>query len=142
VIDVLAVVGSTEFACLRGFALAHQVIHDELVTHRPDALTSGGADGVDTLAETLAGVLHIPTRIYPPRVRRWAGPSGYRERNQRIADTCTRALRIVCANSTTYGSGWTCERVREHGNPVRTVVIHPDGRTVDSGWVQPVASLF
>lgn len=141
-IDVLAVVGSTRFTCAHGLALAHQVIHDELVTHRPDALTSGGADGVDKLSEHLAAPLHIPTRIYLPKVKRWAGPGGFRERNQRIADTCTRALRIVCAESKTYGSGWTCERACEQGKPVRVVVIHPDGRLVDSGWPQPVAALF
>lgn len=133
--DILAIVGSVSFACPDAIHVVHQIIGDELAWRRPDEVTSGGADGVDTAAEQIAAEFNIPTpHIFRPTARRWHGPGGFKERNQRIADTCTRALRIVCAQSKTYGSGWMVDEAQRQGKPVRRVVIAADGAVTDSGW--------
>lgn len=133
-VDVLAVVGSTSFVCPDGLAIARQIIVDELTERRPDQVVSGGAAGIDTLAVDIATRLGIDCVERHPGMRRWDGPNGFKARNLLIARDATRALRIVCAKSRTYGSGWTCERVQAQRKPVRQVVIHPDGTVVDSGW--------
>ena len=132
--DVLAIVGSVRFTAAGWPAIVRRIVDDELAAHRPDAVVSGGAAGVDTAAEAAARRHGIEFIGHRPTVRRWAGPGGFMERNQRIADTCTRALRIHCADSTTYGSGWTVARAAERGVPVRHVQINSDGTVVDSGW--------
>lgn len=132
--DILAIVGSVKFACPDGPVIAVQIINAELLARRPDAITSGCAEGVDQAGEQAADLRSIEFIGYPPKRRQWHGPGGFKERNQRIADTCTRALRIVCAESKTYGSGWTVDRAAEQGKPVRRVVIHTDGTVTDSGW--------
>lgn len=132
--DILAIVGSTWFACPDGLAIARLVIVDELTARRPDTVTSGGAPGVDTIGQEAAERFGIGTDVFPPKVHRWNGRGGFKERNQKIADRCSRALRIVCAESTTYGSGWTCLQVQRQGKPVRTVVIDRGGGVTDSGW--------
>ncbi len=138
--DILAVVGSVTFACAeRGdVAVAYlvaQIVADELVWRTPDEVTSGGADGVDTWAEQTCAELGVPTpNIYRPTARRWHGPGGFKERNQKIADRCTRLLAIRCAESRTYGSGWTRDEAKRQGKPTRTVTIHRDVRVDDTGW--------
>jgi hypothetical protein len=131
--DILAVVGSTKFAVPNGLHVARLVILEEVSTNRPDAIVSGGAEGVDTLAEEIAHAHNIRFIGRPAKVRRWEGAGGFRERNLQIANTCTRALRVVCAYSKTYGSGWTVDRAAEMGKPVRRVVIADT--CTDSGWV-------
>lgn len=132
--DILAVVGSVKFAHPDGRSIAEQIIRDELGSRRPDVVTSGGAAGVDTLGERAAADRGIATAIFRPQVNRWHGPSGFRSRNLQIAHTCTRALRIVCAGSTTYGSGWTVDEAQRMSKPVRRVIVGLDGTVTDSGW--------
>ncbi len=132
--DVLAIVGSVEFVCPAGEAIARQLVVEELTTRRPDKVVSGGAAGVDTIADEEAAKVDVPFAAFPPKERRWDGPNGFKARNIVLSNACTRALRIVCAKSRTYGSGWTCDRAERQGKPVRRIVIHPDGTWTDSGW--------
>jgi hypothetical protein len=141
--DVLAVVGSVRFACAeRGdIAMAHlvaQIVGDELVWRRPDLVVSGGADGVDTWGVQTAAEVGVPYREFLPKHRRWA-PDGFKARNLRIVEACSRLLAIRCAEATTYGSGWTFDRARERGKPVRLVRISSVGEVDDSGWMAPNA---
>lgn len=132
--NILAIVGSTTFAYPGGEAVARRIIHAELLATNPNVVVSGGAVGVDTIAVAVAAHLGIPVREFQPKAHRWGAVGGFRERNRVIAGTCTRALRIVCATSTTYGSGWTVDRAERQGKPVRRVVIAADGSVTDSGW--------
>ncbi len=132
--DILAIVGSVEFACPDGEAIARRLVADELTSRRPDRVVSGGAKGVDTIGVAVAAQLGIDYTEHHPGVRRWDGPNGFKARNQLIARDCTRALRIVCAKSRTYGSGYCVDLAQRRGKPVRRVVIHPDGTWTDSGW--------
>jgi hypothetical protein len=132
--SILAIVGSVRFACPDGPAIAAWIVGDELLWRTPDAVTSGCAEGVDTIGENAAGESHVDFIPHPPKVRSWHGPGGFKERNQAIADTCTRLLRIACAETKTFGGGWTAREAQRQGKPVRHVIVHRDGRVDDSGW--------
>lgn len=139
--DILAIVGSVRFTCPDGLIIARNLICGELDRERPGLITSGGAVGVDTLAEQAAAKYRLPSRIYRPTVRRWAGSGGFAERNLRIARACTRLLRIACAESRTFGSGWTALQATKLRRPVRTVIVGRDGTFADSGWPDKAAQL-
>ncbi|MBQ1047827.1 hypothetical protein KBX50_05060 [Micromonospora sp. C51] len=113
--DVLAIVGSTWFADVTAFDTARTEILGVFHRRRPDAVVSGGAPGIDSLAARLAREHGIPVQEHLPRQRRWAGEGGFEERNLLIARDCTRLMRIACRWSPTYGSGWTLEQARRLG---------------------------
>lgn len=133
--DILAIVGSAPhnnrpaFACPRGLVIAAQQIEVVLTMVTPDMVISGGAPGVDELAEQEAMTLGIPFRPIRPRGRypTWDSDGGYRERNEKVAQECTRLLRIACAESRSYGSGWTADRAEELGKTVERFWIDRDG---------------
>lgn len=115
---VLAIVGSVSLA---GNAEAEAVIERVLDAHRPEAVVSGGADGIDTMAVEAAKRRGISAFEFRPKTRRWH--DGFRPRNRQIAEACDALVRIVAANSTTYGSGWTRDRAKEMGKPTEEYVI-------------------
>lgn len=118
----LAIVGSTS---LDGDAEAARIIDEVLDLYRPTVVVSGGAPGIDTMAVRMAQASGISTMEFFPQVRRWAGAGGFRERNLKIAEACDRLVRIVSAESTTYGSGWTRDRAAELGKPTEEFVVKP-----------------
>lgn len=136
--DTLAIVGSAPrnglpaFACRNGMVIAAWIIEFVLRDQRPDKIVSGGAEGIDTLADLGARKHHIDFKALTPAVRRWAGPGGFMERNVEIVDDCDRLLRICCAESRSYGSGWTADLASRLGRPVERLFIHRDG-TVTRG---------
>jgi hypothetical protein len=138
--DILAIVGSVKFACPDGLHIVTHVIVHEFKVRRPDRFTSGGADGTDLQAEGLADELGIPKSIHLPKNRRWA-PEGVKARNILVAAECTRLLAIRCAESKTFGSGYTRDLAAKRGKPTRTVTIHRDGRVDDTGWPEPEPQL-
>lgn len=121
---ILAVVGST---LLAGNPKARIFIAHAFRTFQPDGFTSGGAEGIDSMAERYAretwGLPDSRIFIYRPRIHQWAGPDGFRDRNLKIAQTCDALVRIVSDRTTTYGSGWTRDRVRELGKPTADFVV-------------------
>lgn len=107
--------GGFRFRAPDALPRAATIIRAVIADARPNLIISGDCPygGVDDLAEQLATEAGIPFKAYPATTRRWDGVGGYRERNLKIAGVCTRLLRIVCAYSTTYGSGWTRDRVAD-----------------------------
>lgn len=91
----------------------------ELAIHKtfPDKIISGGADGIDTVAERVATWLQIPFKKYLPENKRWE-PNGFKARNIRIAEECTHMLCIRTSQSKTFGSGWTANYAEELGKTV------------------------
>lgn len=116
----LAIVGSVYLA---GNAEAQAIIDRVLDEYQPDVVVSGGADGIDTMAENSAIARGIETDIQRPIRMRWDGIGGFKERNQKIADICTRLVRVISSKTTTYGSGWTRDRAREQGKPTEEYII-------------------
>lgn len=113
----LAVVGSTSFEELYGLDIAEWIIKRALVHFDPEVVISGGARGVDRLAEKLAIDHGFRTTIHDPAHPRWE-PHGYKDRNLRIAQDCTHLIAIRCRASTTYGSGWTYQQTKRLGKTV------------------------
>lgn len=114
----LAVVGSTS---LQGNADAARVIEDVLDRYKPDAVISGGALGIDTMAVQAARARGIECVEHFPGERGWE--RGFKPRNLRIAHDCTHLVRIVAAGSKTYGSGWTRDRAAEMGKPTEEILL-------------------
>ena len=116
----LAIVGST---CLEGNADAERAVESVLDRYQPSVVVSGGAPGVDTIAEHAAIRRGIATEIYRPTRRAWKGPGGYEERNMKIAVACDQLVRIVSSLSTTYGSGWTRDKAKGMKKDTEEIVI-------------------
>ena len=113
---ILAIVGST---CAREEDVI-PIVHRIIQQYRPRAVVSGGAEGVDSIAERVAKLVGLPVIECQPARKEWAC---YRERNILIAELCGRLVRIVSQRSTTYGSGWTLSHARSLGKPVEEIVV-------------------
>ena len=101
---MLAIVGSRT---LDGNANARIAIASVIEQYRPSVVVSGGAVGIDTMAEKMARALGVDTLIMLPTVQKWDGLGGYKERNARIVESCDRLVCIFDPDSETRGSGWT-----------------------------------
>lgn len=112
----LAIVGSVKVA-EEQIILAKRLIVKTIGLLGPDEIISGGAEGIDTIAESEANKLEIEFLKFLPRNKRWE-PQGYKERNLRIAEYCDALLCIRTHQSTTYGSGWTADAAEKLGKDV------------------------
>lgn len=112
---ILAIVGSTS---LEGNEEARQKVVEVINDHRPRRIVSGGAKGIDTMAENAADERGIEKSIHHPTVRRWWGDGGFKERNSKIAEEAECLVRISDPASKTYGSGWTADYAESLGKPV------------------------
>lgn len=125
----LAIVGSTSFVNPLGERIAKDLIIEVVKAYRARIgwLISGGAQGVDSWAAMTGHALGVSVIEHLPRNKRWE-PEGYKERNETIAQDCTHLLRISCAKSKTYGSGWTADRAQQLGKRVWRFVVPENGR--------------
>lgn len=112
----LAIVGSVNVN-EQQLRFAKAVIQGVLIFYMPDVIISGGAKGIDSLAEEEAELLYLHREIFLPKNARWE-PEGYKERNLQIAEDCTHLLCIRTKQSTTYGSGWTADQAERLGKTV------------------------
>lgn len=117
----LAIVGSTNVT-EEQLKTAKAIIQGILIFYMPQVVISGGAKGIDSLAEDEALLLNMKTVIHYPLNQKWA-PNGYQARNIKIAEDCTHLLCIRTQQSTTYGSGWTADRAEELGKTVWRLTI-------------------
>lgn len=116
---ILAIVGSVNFTHDGDTTAAVKRVRYAIDRLAPDRIVSGGADGMDTIAARIGRELDIDVKEYLPKVRCWAGPGGFKERNIKIAENCTHLLRIYCLSSRTYGSGWTADLAEQLGRQVQ-----------------------
>lgn len=119
----LAIVGTRLLECPNDELRARQRIEQAIHRLKPAVIISGGAKGVDTIAEQVALSLGYSEAegtlvIHRPKVKRFHGPGGYRERDLLIATECTHLLRLSCKEATTYGSGFTADEAERQGKPV------------------------
>lgn len=113
----LAIVGSISLA---DNAEAAAIIEKVLDQYQPALVISGGAPGIDTMAEAAAKARGIPTSIHLPRASAW---EFYKARNLKIAMECEHLVRIVSADSSTYGSGWTRDQAKKLGKPTEEYIV-------------------
>ena len=114
----LAIVGSRLF---EGNKLVDAIVGDIIFTNSPKEILSGGAKGVDEMADMWACGFGIGTKIYRPQIYQWAG--GFKERNMRIADECDVLYAILSPKSKTYGAGWTADYAEKIGKEVHRITI-------------------
>lgn len=86
-------------------------------SHYECTLISGGAAGVDSIAEDECRQAGWDSEIYYPSLLQWE-PNGYKDRNLKIAEACDVLYCIRSRESQTYGSGWTADRAEEMGKKV------------------------
>jgi hypothetical protein len=99
----LAIVGSRS---LKGNPKAWICVLSWVERTKPCLVISGGAEGVDTMAEQAADMLCIPKDIKYPKSKNWAG---YSARNMLIAESCDTLLCIYDPDSLTHGGEWTAD---------------------------------
>lgn len=120
---VLVIVGSRDLA---GNDDAYRAIQREVELHRPQQVVSGGADGIDTMAEEVAYALGYDgeqVHIELPLIHQWGGEGGFRWRDARMAQAAECAVRIYSDTTRTYGSGWTVDTAECRGARVTRIRI-------------------
>ncbi len=83
-------------------------------------IISGGAEGVDSIAEEVARSFNIPFIAYLPEGNKWGD---YEKRNKQIVEGCDMLLAIRYSESKTYGSGWTRDYAIKLGKKVVSIEI-------------------
>jgi DNA recombination-mediator protein A len=130
----LAIVGSRD---VPRYA-AESIIREAILSHKPKAVISGGATGIDTFAVEIAKEMGILTIEILPTQHSWAAPErgqpvtsvqpdgsmkilvdgGFQARNGHVATMCDCLVRIASHTSKTYGSGWTADQAEALGKHV------------------------
>lgn len=123
----LAIVGSSVLSDTQievaAWLISHILRADD---EQPEEVVSGGAVGIDTIAEEAANDYLIPTKIFLPDIHRWEGTDtqkGFKARNIEIAEYCDELLCIRSEKSKTYGSGWTADYAEKLGKVVRRLKV-------------------
>lgn len=106
---------------------------DELI------IISGGAKGIDSIAQQVAENFQIKVQIFKPEIHKWedeGGKTGFKTRNIEIAEECDRLyclpankrniLCYHCDNAKEFphevtGGCWTANKARELGKEVRVM---------------------
>jgi predicted Rossmann fold nucleotide-binding protein DprA/Smf involved in DNA uptake len=81
----------------------------------PELIVSGGARGIDSLAERYAKEHNIPTKIFPAEWGRLGKSAGY-VRNALIVDACTHVLAIY--DGVSKGTAHTINLARQKNKVV------------------------
>jgi hypothetical protein len=99
---------------------AELIIEADLWHWYPDLVISGGADGIDTVADITATGLNFPFELYLPEKPNW---TYYQLRDAQMAIRCDALVCIRSIQSKTYGSGWTADFAESMGKPVARYMI-------------------
>lgn len=87
-------------------------------------LVSGGAAGVDSLAEGMAKGFGLPNIIFHPEWTKYGKSAGFK-RNQKIVDAADIIIAFHFNDS--HGTADTIRRARESGKPVHVYTLESDG---------------
>jgi len=101
---------------------------DKHIPVKPDLVVSGGAAGVDTLAEDWAKRNGVRTLVIRPDWARYGRSAGFR-RNPVIVDNADEVLALW--DGASKGTLHTVEYARGAGKPVRLVKVNAQGQTFD-----------
>ena len=133
----IAIVGSshlTEEEEIKVRKYCEYILTRTLKENRNQVLVSGGANGVDKIAEDVADYFSIKTEIYKPKKQE---TEYFRERNEKIAEVCDVLYSIAtpvkktecyhCDKMTPKhertGGCWTGKMARDKGKGVFTIIL-------------------
>lgn len=116
----LAIVGSAELTAEQ-VAAAKFILAHVFTRYQPTKVVSGGAPGIDTLAERAARYRGIEFEKFLPAEKNWE--RGFKPRNIKIAEACDQLVRIVSSTAKTYGSGWTRDYAEDIGKPTEEFTV-------------------
>lgn len=88
-------------------------------------IISGGAAGVDTLAEEFAQSHGLPLTIFPADWKQ-QGPKAGPLRNKQIVESCEQLLAVWDGSS--KGTDTTIRMAQQAGKPVRVVKVNDPGQ--------------
>ncbi len=132
---MLAIVGSTD---LTGNYIAEMAIEAAIDAHTPRLVVSGGAKGIDTMAQLRATQQGIEVKVFKPvpvpfsaRTGKAFIDGGFKDRNLAIAIECECLVRLHSTTSRTYGSGWTADHAHRIGKRVWATEIENGPRPAD-----------
>lgn len=137
----LATVGSRTFLNPNGLLVAQRLIEDALewldLPDRECGITSGAADGVDSIGEQIADEQWYRKCIFPPKIQQWE-PDGFKARNERIGQVCSYMVAIRCVSAKTWGTGHAAEYAESLGKQVQRWVVcrsaNCTGHSVGNNW--------
>ena len=99
------------------------IILDFLIKYAPSKIVSGGARGIDTIAEGLAYILNIETEIFLPD---WSlGKHAGFLRNTLIAENCDILIAIYNHGFRTGGTADTVRKAIKMGKKVHEIFLKP-----------------
>lgn len=117
---ILAVVGTRRYD-------NYKHIKEWLDCLKPVKIISGGAKGVDSLAEQYANEKNIEKDIRRPQLTKWPykrfGAKAYVVRNQEIVDRCEAVLAFVPIDSDSKGTEMTLGMARNKNIPIIAVRV-------------------
>lgn len=115
---VLAIVGSRHYSNGPAFSA---IMEAWIVQHgRPDAVVSGGAGGVDTLAAGWARAAGVPLKVFPANWAAYGRAAGPR-RNAQIVAAATHVLALPSRAG--RGTQNTIRQAEAAGLPVTVVYV-------------------
>ena len=92
---------------------------EEYIPREAEWIISGGAGGVDTLAEKYADEHRISKLILRPKYEKY-GKAAPLKRNEEMVDLCDEVL--VIWDGTSRGTKHTIEYAKKKNKPLRTVI--------------------
>lgn len=117
---ILAVVGSR---LLEGSHEAKHIIEDWVDMFSPDLVVSGGAPGIDTMAEEVAREKNKMMEVFPADWETLGKSAGF-QRNTQIAMRADHVLGIMIPGGTA-GTKDTLTKAMKLGKPVTIYTIEP-----------------
>lgn len=113
----LAIVGTRKFTNFSQFIVKLKYHYPEVFTDEVTELVSGGADGIDVLAERLAKEIRKPIKIFLPDYAKYGKPAPL-IRNQEIVDYADG-----CIAFPSYRSNGTMDAVKKFEKAKKPVKI-------------------
>lgn len=111
----LAIVGTRDY---QDYAFFRKQVALFLTDRRPELIISGGAPGIDALAERYAREENIPLQVFPADWKQYGKSAGPR-RNTEIVAVATHVLALPSSSS--VGTYDTIRKAERAGKPLHVV---------------------
>ena len=110
----IAIVGSRSISSIN---------FNDYISERPECIISGGAKGIDQLAEAYAASMDIPVFVLKPDYNTFGRIATFK-RNEQIIKECDKVFAFWDGRS--KGTMHSIKMARKHNKPVELVVINSD----------------